>query len=82
MHLTHEQRYLQEELREYLRRVEKMAERYGIDLDAFVTEYAETGYTFSVTEKILPPERARKRRRVFEEAGRSEHAGHLLRNEE
>ena len=82
MHLTYEQRYLQEELRDYLRRVEHMAERYGIDLDAFVTEYAETGYSFSVTEKIIPSARAQKRRSVFEAAIKTEQANRLVQEED
>ena len=68
MSLSHEQRYLLEELREYLQRVEKVVPRYDLDLDAFATEYAATGYKLKHNEM---PERAAQRRKVFFSANSS-----------
>ena len=63
MSLTHEQRYLLEELREYLQRVEKVVPRYDIDLDAIAIEYGGSGY--KVQKQDALPDRARQRRSVF-----------------
>ena len=82
MSLTHEQRYLLEELREYLRRVEKMAARYQLDLDAFATEYSETAYAFAASEKSPVKERATHRRAIFQKAGQHENISIYLPEEE
>ena len=82
MSLTHEQRYLLEELREYLRRVEKMAARYQIDLDAFATEYSETAHAFTANEKGPVKERASRRRAIFEKDGQQERISIYLPEEE
>jgi hypothetical protein len=71
MSLAHEQRYLLEELREYLRRVEKMTSRYNIDLDHFAIDYQETGYDFNKGASPLQ-EISANRRRVFSRAAAEE----------
>ena len=66
MSLSHEQRYLLEELREYLQRVEKMISRYDIDLDNFATDYSGNGYKPAKTPTL--PDGAYKRREIFTRA--------------
>ena len=66
MSLTYQERYLLEELREYLKRVEKMAPSYPFDLDDFAVEYMEAG--FPIIGDDLDPinERSAARKFLFE----------------
>jgi hypothetical protein len=72
MSLTHEQRYLLEELREYLRRVEKLAVRHTLNLNDFNVEYSGVSYTYSPRLKSVPHPAAAMRRNVFEKAMKPE----------
>lgn len=78
MSLTHEQRYLLEELREYLRRVEKMAMRYNVELDSFDTNYKETGFHFGQNGVSSVQERAAGRRAVFSRSREEEKVNYYL----
>ena len=66
MSLTYQERYLLEELRQYLKRVEKMAPAYPFDLDDFAIEYMEVGFPIIGDEVDLINERAAARKVLFE----------------
>jgi len=81
MSLTYEQRYILEELREYLKRVEKMEPLYPFELDDFATEYMETGLPFIGDSEPLNA-RAAARKELFEKTQRKEKIEIYLRDEE
>ena len=81
MSLTYEERYLLEELREYLKRVEKMAPSFPFDLEDFAIEYMETGLPF-IGDSAPLNERAVARKELFEKNGRQEKIEIYLRDEE
>ena len=66
MSLTYQERYLLEELREYLKRVEKMAPSYPFDLDDFAIEYMEAGFPIIGDEVDQVNEIASARKVLFE----------------
>ena len=70
MSLTREQKKDLNELGEYFRKIEKLAVANKIDLDVFMTVYREDGYHVYSTETIGAADRAEKRKRIFEKAGK------------
>ncbi len=54
----------------YFEKLEKLATKNNIDLDVFISEYKDDGYSFYRTEKIQMEEKAGKRRKVFEKSGK------------
>ncbi len=53
----------------YFEKLEKLATKNNIDLDVFISEYKDDGYSFYRTEKIEMEEKAEKRKKVFEKSG-------------
>lgn len=74
MSLTKEQKKGLEQLSEYFRKIEKRALKNGIDLDVFVSEYKDSGYSDYSTEKVEINEKADQRKRIFEKAGKEKPA--------
>lgn len=68
MSLTKEQKRELNRLSEYFRKLEKMTVENNIDLDVYMTEYREDGYSVYATERISLNETAGKRRDVFEKS--------------
>lgn len=74
MSLTHEQHYLLEELKEYFVRVEKIAAKNRIELDAMISDYSDSGFSDIVAEKVSIQEKAKLRRSLFEDTSKEEKA--------
>lgn len=70
MSLTKEQKQELEKLSTYFDKIEKIAAKNGIDLDVFMSEYKDDGYAVYATENIEIREKAEKRKKVFEKAGK------------
>jgi hypothetical protein len=70
MSLTKEQKRDLNQLSEYYRKIEKLAVANNIDLDVFMTEYREDGFSVYSTEKISVKSNAEERKNVFEKAGK------------
>ena len=67
MSLTYEERYLLEELREYLKRLEKMAPSFPFDLEDIAIEYMAAGFPL-IGDTETVNERAASRKAVFEKS--------------
>lgn len=68
MSLTREQKQDLEKLGQYFEKIEKLAAKSNIDLDVFITEYKEEGYSVYATEKVELERAGKKRKRVFEKS--------------
>ena len=68
MSLSKEQKKELAELSNHLDKIEKFAAENSIDLDVFISEYSEEGYSVYATEKVGFKEQAGKRKEVFSEA--------------
>ena len=71
MSLSKEQKKELDELGRYLKKIEELTVENNIDLDVFMSEYKESGYAVYATEKVSVNEKAQKRKRVFEKAGKT-----------
>ena len=56
----------------YFEKLEKLAAKNNVDLDVFISEYKDDGYSFYRTEKIEMEKKAEKRKRVFEKSGKKD----------
>ena len=74
MSLTKEQRKELELLAGHLEKIEKTAIENNIDLDVFISEYNEEGYSVYATEKVSMEERGSKRKEVFQTGARTKSA--------
>lgn len=70
MSLSKEHQKDLENLKEYFEKIERMAEENNIDLDVFMSQYHDDGYAVYATEKVSIYEKANKRKKVFEKAGK------------
>ncbi len=71
MSLSKEQKKQLDELGRYLKKIEELTIEDNIDLDVFMSEYKDSGYAVYATEKVSIPEKAQKRKAVFEKSGKS-----------
>ena len=70
MSLTPQQREELGKLSQYFEKLEKLAAKNNIDLDVFISEYKDDGYSFYRTERIeMQQKAAEKRKKVFEKSG-------------
>ena len=69
MSLTEQQKEELSKLSSYFEKLEKLAAKNNIDLDVFISEYKDDGYSFYRTEKIEMQQKAEKRKKVFEKSG-------------
>ena len=70
MPLSKEQYEDLEKLNGYFQQIERFAEDNNIDLDVFMSEYRDDGYAVYATEKVSLYLKAKKRKKVFEKAGK------------
>ena len=70
MSISKEQQLELEKLSSYFEKIEKLAAKNGIDLDVFISEYKDDGYAVYATEKVAINDKAEKRKKVFEKAGK------------
>ena len=69
MSLTAQQKEELNQLSLYFEKLEKLASRNNIDLDVFISEYKDDGYSIYQTEKIEMQKKAEKRKKIFEKSG-------------
>ena len=69
MSLTQQQKEELSKLSLYFEKLEKLAARNNIDLDVFISEYKDDGYSIYKTEKIEMQRKAEKRKKIFEKSG-------------
>ena len=72
MSLSEQQKEELSKLSVYFEKLEKLAAKNNIDLDVFISEYKDDGYSFYRTEKIEMQKKADKRKKVFEKDGKKE----------
>jgi len=70
MSLTKEQQKELKQLSEELNKMEQFAIENNIDLDVFISEYNEEGYSVYATEKVSPGNKSSERKQVFEQGGK------------
>ena len=68
MSLTEQQKEELGKLSLYFEKLEKLAAKNNIDLDVFISEYKDDGYSIYQTEKIEMQRKAEKRKKVFEKS--------------
>jgi hypothetical protein len=68
MSLTAQQKEELSKLSLYFEKLEKLATKNNIDLDVFISEYKDDGYSIYQTEKIELQRKAEKRKRIFEKS--------------
>ena len=68
MSLTTQQKEELSKLSQYFEKLEKLAAKNNIDLDVFISEYKDDGYSFYRTEKIEMQQKAEKRKKIFEKS--------------
>ena len=68
MSLTTKQKEELSKLSLYFEKLEKLAAKNNIDLDVFISEYKDDGYSIYQTEKIELQRKAEKRKRIFEKS--------------
>lgn len=54
----------------YFEKLEKLATKNNIDLDVFISEYKDDGFSIYRTEKVEMEQKAEKRKKVFEKSGK------------
>jgi len=69
MSLTAQQKEELGKLSLYFEKLEKLAAKNNIDLDVFISEYKDDGYSIYQTEKIEMQQKAEKRKKIFEKSG-------------
>ena len=67
MSLTKEQQKELKQLSEELNKMEQFAIENNIDLDVFISQYNEDGYSDYATEKVTMENKSSERKRVFEQ---------------
>lgn len=70
MSLSKEQQKDLEQLSRYLKKIEHLTIDNNIDLDVFMSEYRDDGYAVYATETVSLSDKALKRKKVFEKAGK------------
>lgn len=70
MSLTKEQQKELKKLSEELNKIEQFAIENNIDLDVFISEYNEEGYSVYATEKVSLGSKSSERKQVFERGGK------------
>ena len=68
MSLTAQQQEELSKLSLYFEKLEKLAAKNNIDLDVFISEYKDDGYSIYQTEKIEMQQKAEKRKKIFEKS--------------
>lgn len=68
MSLTREQQRELNQISEYFKKIETITVDDSIDLDVFVTEYNENGFSIYATEKIRFKTNSDKRKNIFEKS--------------
>ncbi len=68
MSLTREQQRDLNQISEYFKKIETITTEDSIDLDVFVTEYNEDGFSIYATEKIRFKTNIDKRKNIFEKS--------------
>ena len=68
MSLTTQQKEELSKLSLYFEKLEKLAAKNNIDLDVFISEYKDDGYSIYQTEKIEMQSKAEKRKKIFEKS--------------
>jgi hypothetical protein len=68
MSLSKEQQQDLDKLSTYFRKLEKLAMKSGIELDVFISDYKEDGFSVYATENIK--EKAASRKKIFEKEGK------------
>ena len=68
MSLTREQQRDLNQISEYFKKIETITIEDSIDLDVFVTEYNEDGFSIYATEKIRFKTNSDKRKNIFEKS--------------
>ena len=68
MSLTREQQRDLNQISEYFKKIETITIEDSIDLDVFVTEYNEDGFSIYATEKIRFKTDSDKRKNIFEKS--------------
>lgn len=68
MSLTREQQRDLNQISEYFKKIETITTEDSIDLDVFVTEYNEDGFSIYATEKIRFKTNSDKRKNIFEKS--------------
>lgn len=58
----------------YFEKLEKLAIKNNIDLDVFISEYKDDGFSIYRTEKVEMEKKAEKRKKVFEKSGKKDKA--------
>ena len=58
----------------YFEKLEKLATKNNIDLDVFISEYKDDGFSIYRTEKVEMEKKAEKRKKVFEKSGKKDKA--------
>ena len=69
MGLTGQQKAELSKLSSYFEKLEKLAAKNNIDLDVFISEYKDDGYSIYQTEKIELQKKTDRRKKVFERSG-------------
>ena len=69
MSLTAQQKEELSKLSIYFEKLEKLAAKNNIDLDVFISEYKDDGYSIYQTEKIEMQKNAEKRKKIFQKSG-------------
>ena len=69
MSLTAQQKEELSKLSLYFEKLEKLAAKNNIDLDVFISEYKDDGYSIYQTEKIEMQQKAERRKKIFEKSG-------------
>ena len=69
MSLTAQQKEELSKLSLYFEKLEKLAAKNNIDLDVFISEYKDDGYSIYQTEKIEMQKNAEKRKKIFQKSG-------------
>jgi hypothetical protein len=68
MSLSEAQKQELSKLSLYFEKLEKLAAKNNIDLDVFISEYKDDGYSIYQTEKIEMQKNAEKRKKVFQKS--------------
>ena len=68
MSLTRDQQRDLNQISEYFKKIETITTEDSIDLDVFVTEYNEDGFSIYATEKIRFKTNSDKRKNIFEKS--------------
>lgn len=70
MSLSPEQKKDLDKLGDQFRKLEKIAIENNLDLDVFMSEYNENGFSVYATESVSLKQNAEKRKNVFQKAGK------------